>query len=53
VAAVQSPEKYLPGLNAAAELQILGDESSTTTQLLGAVMSLLRQAEVIASGKGY
>ncbi len=51
-AAVQTPEKYLPGLNATAELQTLGDDSSTTAQLMNAVLTLLRQAEAIASGRG-
>ncbi len=51
-AAARDPEKYLPGLNAAAELQTLGDESASTSQLLESVLSLLRRAEAIACGRG-
>ncbi len=51
-AAVKNPAMYLPGLNATAELQTLGDDSATTAQLLNAVLSLLKQAEAIASGRG-
>ena len=51
-AAARDPEKYLPGLNAAAELQTLGDDSASTSQLLESVMSLLKRAEAIACGQG-
>lgn len=52
-AATQNPEKYLPGLNAAAELKTLGDDSASTSQLLEAVLSLLKQAEANALGRGH
>lgn len=52
-AATQNPEKYLPGLNAAAELKTLGDDSASTSQLLEAVLSLLKQSEANALGRGH
>lgn len=51
-AAMHAPETYLPGLKSAAELKTLGDATATTAQLLDAVMSLLKQAETAASGRG-
>lgn len=49
--AVAHPEQYLPGLKCDAELAILGDQNSTTGQLIGAIICLLEKAEKLASKK--
>ena len=49
--AVAHPEQYLPGLKCEDELAILGDQNSTTEQLIGAIICLLEKAEKLASKK--
>ena len=49
--AIADPQQYLPGIQCDAELTILGDQSSSVEQLVGATMSLLERAEKLASKK--
>lgn len=49
--AVASPQDFLPGLECAAELEILGDQNSTIKQVITAVTTLLDRAERIAAAK--
>lgn len=46
-----TPDRFLPGLNASAELAVLGDRSATNDQLVSTVVALLDRAERIASAR--
>lgn len=50
-AACIAPERYLPGIDCTAELEVLGNLLSGTNELVGAVVSLLGKAENIASAR--
>lgn len=45
------PEHFLPGLMGTDALAVLGDSGATNEQIVGAVISLLEQAEVASSAK--
>lgn len=47
--ASENPQKFLPGLDCVADLEILGDESSSVEQVIATVSALLEQAERIAA----
>lgn len=49
--AAENPRKYLPGLDCAAELQVLGDASSSLEQVVRAVTTMLQSAERNAAAK--
>lgn len=49
--AISHPKHYLPGLHCDAELALLGEQNSTTEQLIEAIMCLLETAEKLASKK--
>ncbi len=49
--ALVTPDRFLPGLNAVAELAVLGDRSATNEQLVSTVVALLERAERIASAR--
>ncbi len=49
--AMASPQEFLPGLECAAELTILGDHCSTVEQVIAAVSALLVRAERNAAAK--
>ncbi|ATE61884.1 SIR2 family protein [Thauera sinica] len=50
-AACAAPDRYLPGIDGTAELEVLGNAASTVQEIVGAVSSLLTKAEKIASAR--
>lgn len=50
-AAMATPDRYLPGRNAPAELALLGKEDASNEHLINAVGVLLERAEQMASAK--
>lgn len=49
--AMNGPQEFLPGLDCAAELTILGDDGSSVEQVIAAVSALLERAERNAAAK--
>lgn len=49
--ASEFPDRFLPGLNAAPELAVLGDQGASNRDLVNAVLELLDRAERMASAK--
>lgn len=49
--AMNSPQEFLPGLDSASELKILGDHGSSVEQVIAAVSALLERAERNAAAK--
>lgn len=49
--AMNSPQEYLPGLDCAAELKVLGDSSSSVEHVIAPVSALLERAERSAAAK--
>ena len=49
--AVAIPEHFLPGLMGTDALAVLGDSAATNEQIVGAVISLLEEAERASSAK--
>jgi len=49
--AINDPEKYLPGLDGAAELQCLGDPGATNEDIVNSVMELIRRSEKVSTAR--